>query len=90
MLLLAPLRLTIFGSSSGDVTGANGKLLDGDHDGQAGGDYVALIRRRVLFALEPVGGAISGPLTPAGGPVDASIAVVSSGPGSFSKPRRPV
>ncbi|MHC5543257.1 putative Ig domain-containing protein, partial [Singulisphaera rosea] len=37
--LFTPFQLTVMGNSPGNVTGANGKLLDGNHDGQPGGNY---------------------------------------------------
>lgn len=43
-------KLTVDGADPGGVTDEGGRLLDGDGDGRAGGDFVTFIRRENLAA----------------------------------------
>jgi hypothetical protein len=47
------LRLTVLGSSPGNVSSPTGQLLDGNDDGQPGGNYVATVSKGGITRITP-------------------------------------
>jgi hypothetical protein len=60
--LSKPVQLVVNGQSPSGLQDSTGRLIDGDHDGQAGGNAVAILRRggaklsAVVFAPAPSSG----------------------------------
>jgi hypothetical protein len=64
--LTRPVELTINGTSASGVQDSSGQLIDGDNDGTAGSNAVAVIRRNgvTLNPLAPVSSAATIPIVP--------------------------
>jgi hypothetical protein len=70
-----PVQITVYGTGPSALQDSSGRPIDGNHDGQAGGDAVATVTR---------GGAILQAVTPAAGLVDVVLSR-----GMLSGPARP-
>ena len=66
--LTRPVELTINGTSPSGVQDSSGQLIDGDDDGTAGGNAVAVIRRNgvTLNPVAPVPSSATIPIFPPG------------------------
>jgi hypothetical protein len=77
-------RLVARGTGAGAIAGANGNLLDGDGNGQAGGDFTASFGREILAGSVINGSLVEGstngrpPRSPSGGGVTRSVSKLPS------------
>jgi uncharacterized repeat protein (TIGR01451 family) len=63
-----PYRLVVVGSGPHGLTDISGKVIDGDRDGQPGGDYVGRITGKMLVGKANLGGPLFGSKPPTSKP----------------------